>query len=236
MIKVVLTRSEEDIQKDRELFEREGFVVIPLPLIKTEPVEFELLEDDFDFVVFPSAKAVNYFLSRRRLKGNEKVIAVGEATKKAVERHNYSVYQVPENYYAEEIKLLLKGQKGKVLIPRSQEGREDLIKDLESLGFCVKALNVYTTKMMLYDRDEFLTKVSEGDVVVFASPSAVRSFFANLPKPEGTAILKEKKVICIGKTTNQELFSICGHSGLLPEKPSFESIVKLLKSLAQSLQ
>ncbi|QWK19349.1 MAG: uroporphyrinogen-III synthase [Hydrogenobacter thermophilus] len=236
MIKVVLTRSEEDLQKDRELFEREGFVVIPLPLIKTEPLEFELLEDDFDFVVFPSAKAVNYFLSRRKLKGNEKVIAVGEATKKAVESYNYSVYQVPENYYAEEIKLLLKGQKGKVLIPRSQEGREDLIKDLESLGFYVKALNVYTTKGVSYQRDEFLTKVSEGDVVVFASPSAVRSFFANLPKPEGAAILKEKKVVCIGKTTNQELLSICGLSGLLPEKPSFESIVKLLKSLAQSLQ
>ncbi len=234
---VILTRSAEDIEKDRKLFEREGFGVVALPLIRTVPIDFEPIDENFDFVIFQSAKAVKYFFERAKLKGNEKIIVVGEAVKKAVESYGYSVYQIPEKYYAHEIKLLMEKEKrGTVLLPRSREGREELIEWLSDMGFTVYPLNVYTTEYVLYDREEFLKRLSMGEFVFFASPSAVRSFFANLPKPEGTKVLEEKKIVCIGKTTKDELVSLSGLSCFIPEKQSVESVVSLIKSLASSLQ
>ncbi|SNZ13661.1 uroporphyrinogen-III synthase [Hydrogenobacter hydrogenophilus] len=236
MHKVILTRSPEDIERDRKLFEREGLGVIALPLIKTLPIDFEPIDENFDFVIFQSAKAVKYFFERAKLRGNEKIIVVGEAVKKAVESYGYSVYQIPEMYYAQEIKLLMEKEKrGTVLLPRSREGREELIKWLSDMGFTVYPLNVYATEYVLYDREDFLKRLSMGQFVFFASPSAVRSFFANLPKPEGTKLLKKKKIVCIGKTTKEELTSLSGLSCFLPEKQSVESVVSLIKSLVSSL-
>lgn len=231
MFRIILTRSEEDINRDRSIFEREGFEVVSLPLVKTVGLDFELPKEDFDFVIFQSAKAVKYFFDKNRLKGSEKIIAVGEATGKALESYGYCTYMMPENYYAEEVKHLIKGEKVKVLIPRSREGRESLIMDLKEMGFHVYAVDVYTTQYVLYRRDEFLRVISKGNMIVFASPSAVKSFFANLPKDEGIRVLKEKIAVCIGKTTNEELISLSGLCGLLPEKPSMKSVVKLIKSL-----
>jgi len=236
MVKVILTRSKEDIEKDRKLFEKEGLEVIPLPLIETKPLEFSVPKEDFEIVIFPSAKAVKYFLEKAKLSGKERIIVVGKVTGKALEKYGYKAYELPENYYGEEIVKMLKGEKGKVLIPRSREGREEIIKDLESMGFEVMPLNVYTTKIVLYQREEFIKKLSEGDFIVFASPSAVRGFFANLPKEEGINFLKTKKVVCIGKTTNEELIRLSGMSGLMPERPSMEEVVRLIKNLARSLQ
>ena len=236
MHKVILTRSLEDIEIDRELFEREGLGVIALPLIKTAPIDFEPIDETFDFVIFQSAKAVKYFFEKAKLRGNEKIIVVGEAVKKAVESYGYNVYQIPEKYYAQEIKLLMEKEKrGRVLLPRSQEGREELIRWLRDMGFSVYPLNVYTTEHILYEREDFLKRLSAGEFIFFASPSAVKGFFANLPKPEGTKLLKKKKIVCIGKTTKEELTSLSGLSCLLPEKQSIKSAVSLIKSLASRL-
>lgn len=236
MHKVILTRSPEDIERDRKLFEREGLDVIAIPLIKTVPIDFEPIDENFDFVIFQSAKAVRYFFEKAKLRGNEKVIAVGQAVKEAVESYGYSVYQIPEKYYAQEIKLLMEKEKrGKVLLPRSREGREELIQWLRDMSFSVYPLNVYRTEQILYEREDFLKRLSMGQFVFFASPSAVKGFFANLPKPEGTKLLKEKKIVCIGKTTKEELTSLSGLSCFLPEKQSVDSVVSLIKSLASNL-
>ncbi|MFN7065988.1 MAG: uroporphyrinogen-III synthase, partial [Aquificaceae bacterium] len=96
--RITLTRSPEDIQKDRKLFEEAGFEVIPLPLIEEEALEFEVPSFKFDFVIFQSPRAVRLFLSRHRLK-DERIVVVGEKTKKAVEDFGYRVWAMPENYY-----------------------------------------------------------------------------------------------------------------------------------------
>ncbi|MFN3813517.1 MAG: uroporphyrinogen-III synthase [Aquificaceae bacterium] len=236
MLKVGLTRSEEDIGKDRKVFEREGFEVIAIPLIQTKPLEFELQKDIFDYVIFQSEKAVRYFLSRERLRGDEKIIAVGEATKISVERYGYKVHHVPERHYASEILKIMEGRRGKVLIPRSREGRDELIKGLRSMGFDVYTVDAYTTQKVVYTRKELLIKLSEADVLVFASPSAIKSLFANLQKKESIKVLKGKVTVCIGKTTKEEFFSLSGLDCLMPEKPSMESIANLLRELVQSLQ
>ncbi len=229
--RIALTRSKEDIEKDRLIFERAGFQVVELPLVEEELLDFEPPKESFDFVVFQSSRSVKAFLSKCRLKG-EKVVVVGEKTKRAVEEHHYDVWAMPENYYGEEILRIFQGLSGKVLIPRSAVGRDEVVEGLKALGFEVQTLDVYTIKPKLYPKEELITKLYTSDAIVFASPSAVKGLLANLQKEEALRLLEPLKVICIGKTTKDFFEKEIGLKCLVPEKPSIEKVMELLKNVA----
>lgn len=233
---VLLTRAKEDIQKDRVIFEKEGFKVVSLPLIDEEALEFEPPEGKFDFVIFQSQKAVKYFLSRCALSGEEKILAVGEKTKEMVERYGYTVWAVPAEYYGEELIKLLEGHSGRVLIPRSNIGREEVIKKLRQMGFEVFPLDVYQIKMVDYPAQELEEKLKASNFLVFASPSAVKSFFANLQKLNNKPSLKDKKIICIGKTTKEQWEKLFNAECEVPKKPSMYEVLNTIKRLASFLQ
>ncbi len=231
MLRVALTRAKEDIQKDKALFEGEGFQVVELPLIKEVALRFEVPEVKFDFVVFQSPRAVRLFLSRHRL-SDEKIVAVGEKTKRAVESEGYKVWAVPEEYYSGAIVELFRGKRGRVLIPRSAIGRDEVVEGLKALGLEVFPLEVYTVEPVLYEESELVDKLKPCHAVVFASPSAVKGLVANLPKERAISLLEGKRLVCIGKTTKEVLNSLLGVECLMPEKPTMEKVVELLKSLA----
>jgi uroporphyrinogen-III synthase len=79
--KVLLTRSKDDIERDRKPFEKEGFEVIALPLIQDVPLDFDLPEGPFDFVLFQSQKAVKHFFAKCSLTGKEKILGGGRKDK-----------------------------------------------------------------------------------------------------------------------------------------------------------
>ncbi len=234
-LRVILTRSEEDIEGDRPLFEKAGFRVIALPLIEEEFLDFEVPQEDFDFVVFQSPRAVRAFFSKYQLKGGERIVVVGEKTKREVERYGYSVWAMPENYYGESLLGLFQKIRGRVLLPRSAIGRDEVLEGLRAFGLEVYPLDVYTIKPKLYNKEELTEKLSKGDVIVFASPSAVKGLLANLQKEEAINLLEHMRVVCIGKTTKDFLERELGLKALVPEKPLMEKVVELLKSLALNL-
>ncbi len=234
-MRVVLTRTKEDIQKDRHLFEKEGLKVVELPLIEEVVLEFELPKERFDYIVFQSPRSARVFLSRYRPEG-ERLVAVGEKTKRVIESYGYEVFFFPEEYYSKALLEFFRGKGGRVLVPRSSVGRVELIEGLEGLGFEVKALDVYTVKPMLYQKGEVVEKLASSEAIFFASPSAIDGLLANLQKEEAMRFLKAMFVVCIGKTTKEHLQRTVGVEALMPEKPSVEHAVALLKDLAQSLQ
>ncbi len=233
-MRVALTRAEEDIRKDKPIFERASLKVVELPLIEEVPLDFEVPDEEFDYLVFLSPRAVRSFLSRHSPKGS-KIVAVGEKTKRAVEEFGYEVWAMPENYYGESILKLMAGKGGKVLLPRSHVGREEVIEGLRALGFEVHTLSVYTVRPMIYHRDTLIERLNLADAIFFASPSAVEGLLANLPKEEASSLLAGKIILCIGKTTKEHLYSKLSLQCLTPEKPTVEGVVSLLKSLARSL-
>ncbi|MEN3039902.1 MAG: uroporphyrinogen-III synthase, partial [Candidatus Kryptonium sp.] len=149
-MRVALTRTREDIKRDKDIFEREGFEVIELPLIEEVPLEFDVPEESFDFVIFQSPRAARLFLSRYSLK-DEKVVVVGEKTREEVERRGYRVWAMPENYYGSELLKLFRGLSGSVLIPRSAVGRDEIVEGLKKMGFSVYPVDVYTVKGVMYE-------------------------------------------------------------------------------------
>ncbi len=230
-MKVALTRSQEDIEKDRKLFEREGFEVVPIPLIEEEILDFELPPISFDFVIFQSPRAVKVFLSKYRL-GDERIVVVGEKTKRMVEAFGYRVWAMPEDYYGDNLPSLLSGFAGRVLVPRSAVGRDEVIEKLKNMGFEVYPIDIYTVRERLYDREELIKRLGNIDVIVFASPSAIKGLLANLQKQEAIRILKDKKIVCIGKTTKEFLQREVSLDCLMPKKPTMEEVIALLKELA----
>jgi len=234
--KVILTREEEDIERDRPLFEKEGFEVIPLPLIRTQELSWEIPEEPYDYIVFQSQKAVKFFFKKTvKLSPDVKIVAVGGKTKKLLSELGFKEILTPEEESVSGlVKLFSKLPKGNVLIPRSAIGKIELIDFLKEQGFNVYPLNLYTTLPSEYPPFLFRNKL-KGDFILFYSPSAVRSFFANLQKSGISVKELPLSFIAVGKTTKGELEKYGVEKVHTPEKPSSESILKLLKKLARNL-
>jgi len=223
--RVILTRSSEDVERDRKIFESYGFEVVPLPLIKVERVETHENFERPDIVIFQSQKAVALFLERFSIPEGTKVIAVGDKTRRALEERGVRVDLVPKENSAMGILEELPEGKGElVLLPRSEEGRRELLEGLPKKGYRVVPLSLYRTSVVLYPRETLLRAVEMGGFILFASPSAVKGFFANLQREEALLILKRLVVVAIGKTTKEELENFGIVPNLVPEKPSVEEV------------
>ncbi len=234
--KVILTREEEDIERDRPLFEKEGFEVIPLPLIKTLELPWEPPEESYDYVVFQSQKAVKFFFKKmENLPPSVRIVAVGQKTRKYLSGHGFKEILIPEEESASGlIKLFKKLPPGKVLIPRSAIGKTELIEFLKEEGFEVTALNIYTTFGVEYSPSEFRKRL-KGDFILFYSPSAVRGFFANLQRSGIPLEDLNLNFVAVGKTTKEELQKRGVKEVHIPQKPSSEALIRLLRELARNL-
>ncbi len=223
--KVILTRQKEDIEKDKEIFERLGMEVLPLPLIKIEPLDFKIPEEAPDYIVFQSKNAVKFFLRKIKIPENVKVVAVGEKTKKFLEKQGIKVYKIPEVQNAKGLCELFKGlPSGSVWIPRSEIGREEIIECLESFGFKVFPINAYRTVCEKYKEEEVERTLKTGNYIVFASPSSVDCLFANLQKDKFLRVMNNLKIVAIGKTTKNKLEEEGLRVDIIPDKPSMEEV------------
>ncbi|EDP75235.1 uroporphyrinogen-III synthase [Hydrogenivirga sp. 128-5-R1-1] len=223
--RVILTRSVEDIERDRKLFEKYRFEVVELPLIRTEPLDFQVPKDSYEYVVFQSAKAVKHFLKSSDIPKGVKVIAVGNRTREELERLGYKVWLVPKDMSAEGVVNEFPLGRGEtVLIPRSEQGRDEAVEGLSSKGYRVVTINVYRTSKVSYSEEEVVSILKGGGFIVFASPSAVRSFFANLRKGTAKAVLNDLVVVSIGKTTKKELEKFGVTPAIVPPKPLMEEV------------
>ena len=223
--RVILTREEKDIERDRKVFESYGFEVVPLPLIRSEGVPFEDSSGAFDWVVFQSVRAVRFFLEGGEIPSGCKIAVVGERTREYLESLGFRVDFVPEDQSAEGLakELPLSGGE-RVLIPRSSIGRETLMKGLKERGCDVVDLVVYRVEARLHDPEKVRKTLSGGGFIVFASPSAVKGLFANLQREEILNYLRDLMVVAIGKTTKSYLESRGVTADLVPSKPLMEEV------------
>ncbi len=231
MRKILLTREMDDILKDTKLFQNRGFEVLALPLIKTQSLPFEVPQESFDYVVFQSQKAVRYFFEKASLHSNTKIVAVGKSTQKTLETLGYKAYTPHEESANGLVEFFKHIKPCKVLIPRAKEGREELLNFLRERGFDVIDLKIYQTVMVEYSKEEILQVLSQDPIVVLASPSAVKSLFANLQKNMLTCKITLRNVICIGETTKSAYQEHFGSTCFVPKRPSMEEVVNLALTL-----
>jgi len=231
---VLLTRSKEDALKDKEIFERYGLRAEILPLIKFEELPFTPPKlENFDYLFFGSKRAAQYFLSKiERLPPSLKVIAVGEKTASFLEEaFGIKPVLVLDGYSETLLTLVDKNviTPGRLLAPLPKVNTNKIQK-LSSKGFEIKVIHPYRTIFVKYSLNTVKKALKTVNAIFFASPSAVKSLVINLQN--NLNLLREKKIVVIGKTTKKMVESYNFKVWLTAEQPSVEAAAaKLTEAL-----
>ena len=162
----------------------------------------------FDWIVFASANAVDAFVSVATLSGLPQFAAVGSRTAERLRDHGLNATVVPSEFRAEALVEALAARAPlagtRVLLPRSDIGRDAIADGLRAAGASVTDVVAYRTipestdagspdvMQMLADR--------ELDAVTFTSGSAVRHFVQRYG-PDSVARLGNTVVAVIGPVT-----------------------------------
>jgi uroporphyrinogen III methyltransferase / synthase len=224
--RVLVTRAAGQAGSLTDVLESAGAEVVEFPTIEIQPVEdwsiidqaIEKLRTDrsgFDWAIFTSANAVDFFIQRLRRLGGDvrlladlKIAAVGTATAARLEDQNLSADLVPDDFKAEGLieefgRMPLGGRK--ILIPRAREARGILPERLREMGAEVTVAPLYRNVRpsgLPVDRVKRDLKEGRIDVITFTSGSTVRNFADILAGNGNVAdIIGPARIAVIGPVT-----------------------------------
>ncbi len=216
--RVLVTRSRSQASALSELLAREGAEPIEVPTIQVSPLEdYSGLDaaisslHSYSWVIFTSTNGVEAFYARietlrrdSRVFSGVRVGAIGPATAEALAGRGVLADFVPSEYVSEAMvrEMDALGLNGaRVLLPRSDIGREELTRGLAELGAQVDEVPAYRTVVPEGSRKDARSLLEEGhpDVVTFTSSSTVVNLLNLLD--EDISLLNRLKVACIGPIT-----------------------------------
>lgn len=167
----------------------------------------------FEWLIFTSVNGVEEFFKVLMEQGRDvrdlagmDVVAIGPATRDALEKRCLKVSFVPEEYRAEKIieglaSRVLPGQS--VLLARAEEARDILPESLKALGADVWDVPTYRTVLGNANKEELLKLLEEKAVaaVTFTSSSTVRNFLQLIDGRQ--SLLDGVKLYSIGPITSK---------------------------------
>lgn len=216
--RVLVTRSRQQAGELTGRLKALGAEAIEYPTIEIVPPEdFTAIDHklmkicEAQYLIFTSVNGVEaFFHSLKRLKrdirsiGEGKIIAIGTATAEALTAKGLLVDDIPEVFTAEGILQLLQGmiKKGdRVLLPRADIARKNLVEGLLKLGAEVEEIEIYRTIVPHHSKEELHRILKEGvDIITFTSSSTVNNFMAIL-EAENIGELQNIKIAAIGPIT-----------------------------------
>jgi uroporphyrinogen III methyltransferase/synthase len=208
-----------------------GAEAVEAPMIRIEPPEDPtgLLDaagraDQFDWIVFTSANAVEGFMTAlldgnrdlRALKG-PRLCAVGSGTAERLSQYGIKVDLVPDEFRAEGVLTSLAAlgplEGARVLLPRADIARDVVAQGLKAAGASVTDVVAYRTVLEDAQREgdpDVYGQLLEGriDVATFTSGSAVRNFAKIYGADQIADLLKRTVVAVIGPTTAESARSL----------------------------
>jgi uroporphyrinogen-III synthase len=179
-----------------------GAQVVEIPFIEIrKPRSYKPLDSalknlhGYDWLILTSANGVDAMWERlRKLRFTKKrlkhlrVVAIGPATSKAIEKRGIKVDVVPEEYVAESVVESLRDQVAgkRVLLARARVARDVIPRELRKLGAKVDVVEAYETVIPQSSRIKLRSILKDPkrrpDVIIFTSSSTVRNFVTLLGK------------------------------------------------------
>jgi uroporphyrinogen-III synthase len=212
-----------------------GAAVRELPAIVIgPPASFDALDaalralDEFDWVMFTSANAVDRTVERLAVLGvpasalaRRSLAAVGLATAARLAATIRAPDVVPDEARGGALADALRArvEARRVLVPRPAEGRPELVAGLLAAGAHVTAVEAYRTVAAPPEQLAPLgawLEAREVDAIAFASPSAVRAVVAALGAR--ARLLERTLVAAIGPTTADALQALGLRTGVQPAR------------------
>jgi uroporphyrinogen-III synthase len=204
---------------------RLGALVIEIPFIEIRKARsFKPLDDalrnlaGYDWLILTSANGVEAMWERmtklrltNRALTHLQVVAIGPATKKAIELRGLKVDVVPREYVAESVVHTLKSKvKGKrVLLVRAKVARDVIPRELRKEGAQVDVIEAYETVVPRSSQARLRAVMKNPNkrphVATFTSSSTVRNFVELLGKKANTKQLGGILMASIGPVTSSTL-------------------------------
>lgn len=220
--KIIVTRPADQSEKLVKGLEELGAQVIEYPSIVVKELEdyselknaLEII-NQFKWLVFTSANAVNIFFKQLRnfkldirILTGLKIAVVGKATAELLEDKGIYVDFMPEKFTSSDLlKGLIKiiSKDDKVLIFKSEIGRQELSEGLKNAGISLDEINLYNIEENDKDKTVLLNILEKDsvDYITFTSPSTVRAFvsIAGMDTIKGLSA----KFVCVGPVTENAL-------------------------------
>lgn len=226
--RILVTRTRQQASAFSALLREYGAICLEAPTIEIGPPDDDYAALDtaigrlevYDWLVFTSPNGVEAFFSRLfargrdlRALGNCRLAAIGVATAQVLKRCGLIADVIPKDFRAEALAaslLPLISPGDRVLLPRAQEAREVLPRELSKCGAVVEVVPSYKTRPagQLPPETAAALEAGEVDVLTFTSSSTVTSF-ARLVGPERLRALGDKVLIAaIGPITAQTLINL----------------------------
>jgi uroporphyrinogen III methyltransferase/synthase len=218
--KILVTRSADQAGEFGELLRSHGAEVFECPTIKLVPPlssdELDIAIDglsSFDWIIFTSVNAVQFFFSRLTVLGKDsralgscRVCAVGPKTAAALLPHGIRPDLIPASYKAEGVvtefgSLEISGRK--ILFPRADKARDVIPVALTAMGAEIVAPTAYRNILPDSLPPSVLKSLEEGrvDCITFTSSSTVENLAAMLGENRFLHLLEGVKVAAIGPIT-----------------------------------
>ncbi len=220
--KILVTRPKQQAGELSHRLKELGAQVLEFSTLKVSPPNNWKSVDravaklgEYDWILFSSVNAVEFFFKRlKELKkdirslGKAKILAVGPVTAGRlqqlglmVERHleEYSTDAMAKSLNTEEIR----GKK--ILFPRADRARANIIQDLAQRGAEMEVAPVYQTHTPQYSPEEisYIFEKTQPDLLTFASGSTVKNFTALLGEADLLKQVKKIPAIVIGPVTRE---------------------------------
>ena len=223
-----------------------GAEPVAIPLIEIVPIVASPLLDAaladwerYDALLFTSANGALQLAGRARERGLDPrqlsvpAHCVGPATARAARASGFAVGELPlAGYNARALadRLLAAGDLGgrRYLLPQSAVGRRGLADALRGAGATVDVVPVYRTEPAPFDGQALRASLAEGalDAILFASPTAVRSFAHGLGADPRE--ICRATVVALGGATAEALAELGLPADVQPESATVEACIEAL--------
>jgi uroporphyrinogen-III synthase len=241
---VVITRSKKGNIELGKRLRRLGFNPIAVDTISLLPPKDWSFVDDglkelhsYDWLVFTSVTGVDFFALRMKKlslevpwEGRPNVAAIGESTARALSKLGIGVGFTPSRYLTQKLAAELPRSSGtKVLSLRADIADPLMLERLRLRGFDVTELPIYRTE---HAGSGLRRRLEDADLIVFASPSAVKGFSREAAGTSGRLEkLRKTRVACIGPVTARAARKHGFKRIVMPKSQTFDSLLRKIVRL-----
>lgn len=240
---VLVTKKSDEVKSSFKQIESLCRQIIFLPTIKIIPClsvgNYDRIKNKFneyDYLVFTSANAVNIFLNIFNNSINDfekiKIVAIGKSTSKVCKEKGLKVDIIPETFSANGLLNIFRKENivnKNILIPGSSISKNELTIELKKLGANADFIPIYDVQTN-YDYKNEIEEVKNNtpDVFVFTSPSSFNNFLKLIDIKDASEYFDGKTICAIGSTTASAITNNGLIVNVVPENFSIDHLIEAL--------